>query len=182
MSINIEKIMEEAKENGFDFVGPLDISTMQPMEEVRDMCAADKCHAYNKNWACPPACGTVDECAAEIKTYTTGIIVQSSVTLEDEFDFEGIQELGERHGKTSVKFNKYLHESYPDLKILPLTAGGCSFCKECTYPDAPCRFPDMMMSPLEGYGVFVSDLCTKNNIPYNRGKGTLTYVGAFLFA
>lgn len=182
MSINIEKLAAEALENGFDFVTDLDISTMNPMDEVRDMCAADKCHAYNKNWSCPPACGTVSECAAEIKEYTTGLIVQSTITLEDEFDFEGIQELGVRHGKTSVQFTKFLRDNYPDMKILPLTAGGCTFCKECTYPDAPCRFPDMRMSPLEGYGIFVSDLCTKNNIPYNRGKGTLTYVGAFLFA
>ena len=182
MSIDVEKIVSEALENGFNFATSLDVSTMNPLPEVRDMCAADKCHAYNKNWSCPPACGTVDECAARIREYTNGVIVQSTIELEDEFDFEGIAELGKRHGEVSIKFNKYLHEKYPDMKILPLTAGGCTQCKECTYPDKPCRFPDRMMSPLEGYGIFVSDLCTKNNIPYNRGKGTLTYVGAFLFA
>lgn len=181
MEINIEKIISEALENGFTLAAPLDISTMHPMNEVRDMCAVDKCHAYGKNWACPPACGTVDECAAEIRTYSSGIIVESTATLEDEFDFEGIQELSRRHAEVSVNFNKYLHEHY-DFKILPLTAGGCTFCKECTYPDAPCRFPDMRMSPLEGYGIFVSDLCVKNNVQYNHGRGTLTYVGAYLFA
>ena len=72
--MNIEKIIAEAVENGFTRAAPLDISTMKPMQEVRDMCAVDKCHAYNKNWSCPPACGTVDECAAEIQTYTSGII------------------------------------------------------------------------------------------------------------
>lgn len=182
MDINIEKLAAEARENGFDLAAPIDISTMQPMNEVRDMCAADKCHAYGKNWSCPPACGTIDDCTAEIKTYSTGIIVQSTTTLEDEFDFEGIQELSKRHAETSVNFTKYLRENYKDMKILPLTAGGCTFCKECTYPDAPCRFPDMRMSPLEGYGIFVSDFCTKNNVPYNHGKGTLTYVGCYLFA
>ncbi len=179
--MDVERVIQEALDNGYSYAGSLDISTMKPLNEVRDMCAADKCHAYNKNWACPPACGTVEECTAEIKTYSKGIIVQSTTTLEDEFDFEGIEELGKRHAKTTVDFTKYLREHYPDSRILPLSAGGCMFCKQCTYPDAPCRFPDMRTAPLEGYGIFVSDLCKKNNIEYNRGKGTLTYVGAFLF-
>ena len=47
------------------------------------------------------------------------------------------------------------------------------------------RFGDMVrvaVGQIYHYGIFVSDLCTKNDIPYNRGKGTLTYVGAFLLA
>ncbi|MCQ2406829.1 MAG: DUF2284 domain-containing protein [Oscillospiraceae bacterium] len=177
--MEISTLLEKALECGFSYCTELDIATMNPMQEVRDMCAADKCHAYNKNWSCPPACGTVEECAAEIKTYKQGIIVQSTIELEDEFDIEAYMEIGERHANAGIAMLKWLKGNY-DGKVLGLNAGMCKFCKECTFPDAPCRFPEMRMHPLEGFGIFVSDLCTKNNIPYNRGKGTMTYVGAFL--
>ncbi len=181
MSIDIEKIITEAKEKGFDLAAPLDVATMNPLPEIRAMCNSEKCSVFGHNWACPPACGTIEECTSILREYSDGIIVQSIVELEDEFDFEGIQELGKRHSTNSINFTKYLRETYPEHNILPLAAGGCFVCKKCTYPDAPCRFPDMRLSPIEGYGIFVSDLCSKNNVPYNHGKGTLAYIGAFLF-
>ena len=61
-----------------------------------------------------------------------------------------------------------------------LGAGACTICKECTYPDEPCRFPDKMISSMEAYGIVVSDICSANNIPYYYGPNTLTYVGCVL--
>ena len=74
-----------------------------------------------------------------------------------------------------------LRREHKELDVLPLGTGECMNCKPCTYPDKPCRFPELMSSPMEGYGMVISDVCKDNGILYNHGRGTLTYVGCYLF-
>ncbi len=178
--MNLEQVMNEAREAGFTLVAPLDPKTMSMNPEVRKMCEVNKCEAYGTNWACPPACGTLEECADIVKGFSQGMIVQTTGQLEDDFDAEGMMETARKHGETFHKFLKQFREKY-DTEMLPLGAGGCTICKKCTYPDEPCRFPDSMVIPMEGFGILISDVCAKNNVPYNHGRGTLTYVGCFLF-
>ena len=37
-----------------DAAALLDPAKLEPEAFVRDMCAADRCHAYGRNWTCPP--------------------------------------------------------------------------------------------------------------------------------
>lgn len=179
--IDLCKIIDEALSAGFTLAAPFDPQSINLMAEVREMCAVNKCAVYGTNWACPPACGPIDECMARVRKYTRGIIVQTTGQLEDDFDAEGMIETAKKHSETFQKFTMHLRDSY-DFDMLPLAAGGCSKCSKCTYPDEPCRFPKLMVAPMEGYGIYISDLCSKNNIEYYHGRGTLTYVGCYLFA
>ena len=63
---------------------------------------------------------------------------------------------------------------------LPLTAGSCTICRSCTYPDKPCRFPNKMLSSMEAYGLLVSAVCEASGLPYYYGPGTLTYSACIL--
>lgn len=179
--MDLGPILEKAKECGFTLAAPISVDTIHLREEVREMCAVNKCHAYNTNWSCPPGCGTVEECRERIKQYDCGIIVQTTGQLEDDFDIETMQETAKKHGQHFVQMLVALRDNYPTMKILPLGTGECMNCKKCTYPDAPCRFPERMSSPMEGYGMVISDVCRDNQITYNHGRGTLTYVGCYLF-
>jgi predicted metal-binding protein len=58
--------------------------------------------------------------------------------------------------------------------------GSCRICESCTYPFAPCRFPKKMICSMEAYGMIVGDVCKSGGIPYDYGKGTLTFVACFL--
>ena len=99
----------------------------------------------------------------------------------DDFDFETMEETSKIHSAHFVEFLKRLRKEHPELDVLPLGAGECMNCQKCTFPDSPCRFPELMSSPMEGYGMVISDVCKDNNILYNHGRGTLTYVGCYLF-
>ena len=55
-----------ARQNGFTHVAPVDLSAAVPLAEVRDMCTADRCGCFGKNWACPPHCGTVEQAARRL--------------------------------------------------------------------------------------------------------------------
>ena len=93
-------------------------------------------------------------------------------------DFEGMMELAENHGKHMDQFSDEIRKQFPQALILG--DGQCKRCKVCTYPDAPCRFPDKKSSAMEAMGMVVSEVCAANQIPYYYGPGTLTYVGCVL--
>ena len=96
----------------------------------------------------------------------------------DEFDFETIGAASKKHHDNFITLIAGLKTRYPD--ILPMGAGTCSLCEKCTYPDAPCRFPDESMSSMEAYGLWVSRVCELSGIPYYYGKLTLTYTSCYL--
>ena len=157
-------------------ISPKDITFS---ENVRKACEVNYCGRYGKSWTCPPGAGDWQVLRDHFREYEHAFVFTTKYDLEDSFDVEGMDEARVQHEAVDKAILALLEGEEPHELA---GAGSCKICEKCTYPDAPCRFPDMRMSPLEGYGIFVSDLCTKNNIPYNRGKGTLTYVGAFLFA
>lgn len=176
--IDYEALRQQGQQAGFTYVAPLEVSTIQLLPEVRDMCATNSCGAYGKKWSCPPGCGTLEECRARLQGYTAGILVQTVGTLEDEMDYEGMQDASQRHKAAFDAFYAQLRPQFPGM--LALGTGGCTQCKTCTYPDQPCRFPEKMVSSMEAYGMLVSQVCKDNNLPYYYGKCTIAYTACFL--
>ena len=68
---------------GFAVAEDMDPNTLEFLPEVRDMCAADRCQHYDKTWACPPACGTVEEMTARLKRFDRALVLQSTVNPEE---------------------------------------------------------------------------------------------------
>ena len=176
--LDYEKLFKLAEECGFNSYGKLDVSTLKFLPEVRDMCQANTCGMYNKSWACPPACGTLDEMREKVQGYNEGILVQTVGQLEDSMDWEGIQETSKKQADNFAKMWEELEKEY--VNIMAMGTGACTKCKKCTYPDAPCRFPDKVASSMEACGLVVSDVCTANGVKYNHGPNTICYTGCFL--
>ena len=86
--MTIEELKQLALDCGFHHVGDLDADTIEMHVEARDACAENKCHSYGKNWNCPPGCGTLEECSERVHSYKRGVIVETTGTMEDAFDFE----------------------------------------------------------------------------------------------
>ncbi|MCL1848928.1 MAG: DUF2284 domain-containing protein [Clostridiales bacterium] len=174
----MDELVKQALDFGFSHAAMLDAGTLTLRTEVRDMCAAGKCKSYNKRWVCPPACGTLEEIAAKIAEYKTGLIVQTTADLEDEFDYDSMREAAALQKERLNGFRKVLAGQWP--RLTPLSGGSCNLCKECTWPDNPCRRPEDSFMSMEAAGLVVSDVCQSNGIPYYYGKGTLTYTSCFL--
>lgn len=176
--LDYEALIKLAKDCGFTTAGPLDAATLEFMPEVRDMCAADKCNMYNKSWACPPACGSLEDMKEKVSKYTAGLLVQTIGELEDSLDWEGIQATSEAQAKNFAALEDELSKLYPGM--FAMGTGACTRCKKCTYPDEPCRFPDKLFSSMEACGLLVSKVCTDNGMPYNYGPNKLAYSACFL--
>jgi predicted metal-binding protein len=176
--MDVQTLLRAAREAGFTHAAQLEIPTLRFLPEIREMCNADRCRSFNKSWMCPPACGTLEECAARAAGFTEGIIVQSLGVLEDSFDFENMQLIEKEHKRRFQELAAALTAAYP--RVLALGAGSCSLCETCAYPDAPCRFPDKALSSMEANGLWVSDVCEKNGVPYNYGQNKMAYTSCVL--
>jgi len=178
MTYDISELIELAKECGFDCAAPLSVEKFRFLPEVRDMCAANTCGKYGASWACPPACGTLEELSARAGKYSDGLLVQTVGQLEDSFDWEGIQVAAERQRVNFLKLWDELEKRCPDL--MAMGAGTCTNCEKCTYPDEPCRFPKRMAASMEACGLVVNEVCKSCGVPYNHGPNTIAYTGCFL--
>ena len=171
-------IQETAKRLGFDTVAPLDPGKLQARQDVRDMCNADKCMIFGKNWGCPPHCGTVAQCQEKMGSYHRGVLLQTVGHMTKAIDSKCYRETERRHLEHFYALAELVREAYPDA--LCLGAGGCRVCKKCAYPE-PCRFPEKAMSSMEGYGLFVTQVCRDAGVPYYHGEKTITYTACVLY-
>lgn len=174
----MDDLIRAALDCGFTKASQLDISTLKFLTEVREMCASDKCRNYNKSWACPPACGDTEEMAKNVACFKHGLLLQTVGQMEDDFDVEAIMDNEARHKHSFEKFVKKLRPLFPGM--LPMSAGACTKCAKCTYPDSPCRFPNEVFPSMEAYGLLVSQVCTDNGMAYNNGPRTIAFTSCIL--
>lgn len=167
-----------ARDIGFEEVCEINTKSLQVLEEVRNMCAIDRCKSYGKTWSCPPACGDLEHCQKRLEQYPNGILVQTVCDIEDEFDLEGIKETKIIHDKRFTTLTRQAKMFEKDC--LPLAAGACTRCESCTYPNKPCRYPDKMVVSMEAYGLLVSDVCEKSGIKYYHGPKTMSFTSCIL--
>lgn len=177
--IEMETLAALAKEVGFTQAAPLDPATITLKQEVRDMCANNTCGQYGKRWSCPPGCGELEEMRKTIAQYSRGVLVQMVGELEDDFDVETMMETEAAQKENLRALQDKLLEQYPG-RVLAIGSGCCKICKTCTYPDAPCRFPDRQIASMEAYGMLVTEVCQANNMKYYYGPGTLAYTSCIL--
>ncbi len=162
---------------GFEHSGAMNVTALELLPAVRDMCAAGRCGAYGKNWCCPPGCGTLEEIRERITPYRQGVLVQSTGQMEDEFDVEAMQETEQTH---KARFSRFAAQFRAACDCYPMSAGTCTICKTCAYPE-PCRFPAQAMASMEACGLFVSKVCEDAGIGYYYGKNTITFTSCILF-
>jgi predicted metal-binding protein len=178
--LDMVRLAAMAAEAGFTHSAPLDVSTLELRDEVRAMCSANTCRAYGRNWSCPPACGELEELRQRFAQYSRGILVQTVGEVEDSMDYEGMMEAEAAHKEHFAALHEKLLETWPGL--LALGAGTCTRCRECTYPDAPCRFPTRAHHSMEACGIDVGALARLCGIKYNNGPLTVTYFSMLVFS
>ena len=164
---------------GFTVAEPIDVKTLKFLPDVRSMCAADRCQSYGKNWSCPPACGELEYWEEKASHFSHGLVLQTVGDREDSYDFEAMMEVADENKRQFEAFTAALRERGGDF--LAMSAGTCTRCESCTYPDAPCRFPEKLYPSMEACGLFVSGVCSDNGIRYYYGEDKIAYTCCVLY-
>jgi predicted metal-binding protein len=173
-----EKWTAMALELGFAVAVALDPATLKPRQDVRDACSTDQCGAYGKNWTCPPHCGTLAQCEETLHSYHRGILLQTVGQTRKLIDTRAYRETEQRHLEQFHRLLREIRRIYP--QALGLGSGGCRVCARCAWPE-PCRFPLEACASMEGYGLFVTQVCRDNGCQYHHGEKTITYTACILF-
>lgn len=172
-------IAAHSKELGIHQFAFLKTSDLVFTEGVRSLCEMNSCGQYGKTWACPPGVGTLEECKEKVLKFENLFVFTTKHELEDSFDFEGMEKGKAKHNEICPAIAELFQQNFESLLIL--SAEGCSRCDTCTYPDAPCRFPDTLFPSIESYGVEVNRLAATANINYINGANTVTYFGCIMY-
>ncbi|MDD6203723.1 MAG: DUF2284 domain-containing protein [Firmicutes bacterium] len=152
------------------FLAPETITFCQ---EVRDACKANMCGMYGRCWTCPPGVGSWQELRDHYLGYSHAFVFTTRHELEDSFDFEGMQKGREDHTGTERAIEAELLRQDEAFEICG--AEGCTLCKQCSYPDAPCRHPDRIHLSMEATGMNVVKLAADVGIHYINGANTVTF-------
>ena len=149
-------------------------------QDVVDACAKNYCGRYGKTWTCPPGVGHYEERRALCLSYQQAVVFTTTYPLEDSFDLDGMHEANRIHEEVTDKIIASIPQEEKE-SYLAFSAHGCHICEKCTYPDAPCRFPDRARVSVEANGIFVVELAQKCGINYHNGANTVTYFSMILF-
>lgn len=167
-----EKILAVFQEE-FHQWAELDTEKLEFAERFRDACKANYCGRYAKSWSCPPALDSIDTMKKQYTGFQKVFVFTTKTSLEDCFDIETMETARIAHTDLTDRIIAFLQESGEKFK--PLGAGSCSICGKCTYPDAPCRFPDRMYPSVESVGIDVVQLAREGGMNYINGENTVTY-------
>ncbi len=136
-------------------------------DRVRRVCEAE-CPMYGRTWACPPGVGSVEDCAARCMRYPEALLLTTAAEVRDIADMtETLATRGE-HERVTRKAEEALRAQ--GLETFVLSSEACSRCEQCTYPDAPCRFPDELYPCIESHAVVVTDIAEKLGIEFLSGN------------
>ena len=159
----------------YKMIDPKEIPFSQSVVEA---CRENRCGKYGTCWTCPPGVGNINDLQKRITNYKECLIFTCKHTLEDSFDFEGMREAGKTTQKLLLDILKDVKNDGVDY--MAMGCEGCIICEKCTYPDAPCRFPEKAIPSIEACGISVVDLARNIGINYNNGPCTVTYFCAIL--
>ena len=151
--------------------GTLAVEEIPFSSAVTEACKANRCGKYATCWTCPP--GLDPEAAKQqIRRYTTAWVFTCKYDLEDPFDYETMVAGGKTTHKKLLKLTEELRAE--GVEHMALGCEACILCEKCTYPDAPCRFPEQAIPSVEACGVNVVTLAKRVGVRYNNGPQTVT--------
>lgn len=174
-----ERLSASIQGTGVERWGFLDTEAIPFDPQVRALCEGNVCRSYGTTWACPPAVGTLDNCRARCLAYRRMMVFSTSYPLEDSFDLEGMHRGLRAFKSVCDQVAQAAGAILPDFLLL--SNESCFRCAVCTYPDSPCRFPQKLFPSIEGYGILVSTLAQRAELPYVI-PGAVTYFGGLLFS
>lgn len=169
-----------AVEEGFSAAAVLDTSQIVFDPTFRPYCEENICGQYGVNYACPPACGSVEEMKQRILAHKRALVLQTMWEISDYTDKLAIKQAKGSHNAATIRLmKKFRAEGRPGFMA---GSGGCSLCSPCALKKGkPCAFPELQYSCMSAYCIFVKKLADACGMEYDCGEGLLAFFGMYVF-
>ncbi len=171
------KLVDLALELGFADAAIIDTDKLVFVPAFRTLCEENQCGKYGVNYACPPACGTVEEMKEKVLFWKQALVMQTMWDIEDPLDSAQIKPAKSKHNQLTRQLIDQVDE--PGLMI---GVSGCSLCDPCAITTGePCRFPKMRCSCMSAYCIFVKEMTDLCHMDYECVPGITTFFSMFCF-
>jgi len=171
----IEEQLSELPLYVYEFIDP---SELIFTDRVRYVCETE-CPMYGKTWACPPAVGEVSACEARCRAFDGVLLISTITEVSDIANIDETLATRPGHEEITRRVHEMIKTQAADTFVLSTEA--CAHCKECTYPHAPCRFPDRMYPCVESHGILVTDLAERHGIDFLAGSNLVTWFSLIFY-
>ncbi len=157
----------------------VDASSIVFDEKFRDYCTAGVCGRYGKTWNCPPEVGEFEKCRNYALSFDKAFVFTHQGRIDDFADVSAMNKL--RDETMEILFDICDRLRSRNIRFQPLGCGSCNECEKCTYPDAPCRYPERAVPPVESYGIDVKAIADANGMTYYAQSGIVTFFCIILY-
>lgn len=179
MMIHKKDLISLAMKNGF--AGADVVKTEEiPFEfSFRDYCGENLCGDYNRNYTCPPDCGSPEAMYQRILSKPRAIVLQTVWKIKDRYDYDHIEHCRYVHNEMSILLKKQLQSKGCDGFVAGCS--GCMICSPCLKQQGePCPYPDDKYSCLSAYCVYVKKLADRCGMSYSGGAGKIAFFGLYV--
>lgn len=147
-------------------------------DRVRQVCRQE-CPMYGKTWACPPAVGTVAQCAARCGGFSDCLVIATAAEVEDVADLEETLATRLPHEHITDQVRDLMKEQGSNPYVLSTEA--CAICGRCAWLDGePCRHPERMHPCVESHGINLIPVLEENGLEFQFGSNVITWVSLLL--
>ncbi len=108
-------------------------------------------------------------------SYKECFLFSTIAEVSDVINFEETLATRKEHEKITAAIEAFIRESGTDC--MALSTESCDICEVCTYPDAPCRFPEKMHPCVESHGIIVCELAEKYNMEFTLSANQVLWFG-----
>jgi len=147
-------------------------------DRIRWICEHE-CPMYGKTWACPPAVGSVAECEARCRQFEDALLIATITEVSDIANIDETLATRAPHEEITRDVLALVQQQAGETMVLSTEA--CAYCEKCTYPDAPCRFPERMYPCVESHGILVTDLAEKYGIDFLAEGNLVTWFSIIFY-
>lgn len=177
--MNEKKMQDMALEEGFTRACWIDVDRLVFDHDLRHYCVENTCGNYERNYACPPDCGSPEDMEKRVRSYKRALVLQTVQPVDSVMDTEQTKTARQFHNMIT----RELVTAYENMGIqgLSVMAGPCSYCSKCARIEGqPCRFPEKAASCLSAYCIDAGAMAEECGMPYWCGNDEVPFFSIFL--
>lgn len=178
--MNHQEIINCSMSMGFHKAQIIDAEKIVFDFSFRKYCEENLCGNYQKNFSCPPDCGTPLQMKEKMLKYKQALVLQSCWEIDDLSNKKMLNDAKYRHNSRMLNLIKIMKENGYDG--LMAGASNCCVCESCEkIKGNACKKPDLQFSCLSAYCVNVLQLAKTCSMEYAYENGVLSFFGMYLF-
>ena len=176
--IEESKLINLGQSLEFKKICKIDTSQLQFDCKFRSYCEQNLCGQYNKNYSCPPLCGTYEEMKSKILSYNNALVFQSQFVIHNLKDETSIKQIQKWHNSTMLKVLNSLSNNDGFI----IGSSHCTLCNNCNKKqNKNCKYSKLKFSCMSAYCINVKELADVCGMDYEYKNNVLSLFGMYVY-